>query len=61
MVKIKGKIGKIYCPVNGWDCPYFSTDGTCTVYPASDPIDECDDFAYFWQKGDSYIVYERED
>ena len=49
--------GKIYCPVNGWDCPYFK-DGICKLYPASNPIYECDDFALFWEEGDDYIVYE---
>ena len=44
----------IYCPVNGWDCPYYE-EGTCSMYPAYDPIDECDDFAIFWDKGDDYI------
>ena len=32
----------VYCPVNGWDCPYFKTDGTCTI---EDPYDNCDDYA----------------
>lgn len=31
---------KIYCPVNGWDCPYWE-DGICYI---KDPIEECDDF-----------------
>lgn len=22
--------GKIYCPVNGWDCPYYK-DGECGI------------------------------
>ena len=22
---------KIYCPVNGWDCPYWRKDGTCSM------------------------------
>jgi len=47
----------IYCPVNGWDCPYFNT-GHCTMYPESDPIKGCDDFAYFWDEGDDYIEEE---
>ena len=53
--------GKIYCPVNGWDCPYYGKKGICTMYPNADPIDECDDFAFFWDKGDDYICYEDED
>lgn len=30
-----------YCPVNGWDCPYFK-DNVCYI---DDPIEDCDDFA----------------
>ena len=55
------KEGKIYCVVNGWDCPYYGEKGICTMYPNADPIDECDDFATFWDKGDDYICYEDED
>ena len=50
--------GKIFCPVNGWDCPYWCKDGTCSMYPETDPIDECDDFAMFWEKDDDYVVKE---
>lgn len=32
--------GKIYCPVNGWDCPYYQ-DGECGL---EDPYRDCDDF-----------------
>ena len=32
----------VYCPVNSWDCPYFKTDGVCTI---EDPYDNCDDYA----------------
>lgn len=46
----------IYCPVNGWDCPYFDANGCCMMYPDTDPIKECDDFASVWSKGDDYIV-----
>ena len=31
-----------YCPVNGWDCPYWCYDGTCKL---ENPAEECDDFA----------------
>lgn len=50
--------GKVFCPVNGWDCPYWKKDGTCSMYPEADPIDECDDFAMIWEKGDDYVVEE---
>ena len=46
----------IYCPVNGWDCPYYTMDGYCMMYPETDPIEECDDFAVFWEEGEDYIV-----
>ena len=46
----------IYCPVNGWDCPYFDANGCCMMYPDTDPIKECDDFASVWDEGDDYIV-----
>ncbi len=46
----------IYCPVNGWDCPYFDANGCCMMYPDTDPIKECDDFAAFWNEGDDYIA-----
>lgn len=46
----------IYCPVNGWDCPYYSKEGYCTMYPEDDPINECDDFAIFFDDGDDYVV-----
>ena len=52
------KKGKIYCVVNGWDCPYWRKDGTCSMYPEADPINECDDFAFFWNDGDDYIIEE---
>lgn len=46
---------KIYCPVNGWDCPYWKKDGSCTI---SNPIKMCDDFGFFWDEGDDYEVEE---
>lgn len=51
----------IYCPVNGWDCHYYDANGCCMLYPDFDPIDECDDFAVFWDRGDDYIVDPDED
>lgn len=52
--------GYIFCPVpvNAWDCPYFNANGHCMMYPDTDPIKECDDFAYYWEEGDDYICYE---
>lgn len=42
---------KIYCPVNGWDCPYYF-DGECAI---ESPYEECDDFASMWDKDDDYV------
>nr|WP_318661131.1 hypothetical protein [uncultured Treponema sp.] len=53
---------KFYCPVNGWDCPYWKKDGTCSmVDDGDDPTLECDDAGYFYEEeaGDgSYFVEE---
>ena len=37
--------GKVFCPVNGWDCPYYKDNGCCTL---KDVHLECDDFYFFW-------------
>lgn len=39
--------GKIYCPVNAWDCPYYK-DGECGM---ESPYEGCDDF--YFVRGDS--------
>ena len=31
---------KYYCPVNGWDCPYYAENGECLC---ENPLEECDD------------------
>lgn len=46
----------VYCPVNGWNCPYYDANGCCMMYPDGDPLKECDDFATFWNEGDDYVV-----
>ncbi len=38
----------VYCPVNGWDCPYYK-ENLCTMYPESNPLEECDDFFFSWE------------
>ena len=50
---------KIYCPVNGWDCPYYK-DGECGI---ENPLEECEDFGVIW--GDEarerdYTCYDEE-
>ena len=45
----------IHCPVNGWDCPYYSTSPIPCECTLEDPLHECDDFAVMWDEGDDYI------
>ncbi len=53
---------KFYCPVNGWDCPYWKRDGTCSmVDDGDDPVRECDDAAVFWDEDDDYFIYDYAD
>lgn len=47
---------RIYCPVNGWDCPYFK-NGECGL---ESPILDCDDFASMWGEDDDYICEDEE-
>ena len=47
---------KIYCPANGWDCPYYKK-GECGI---ENPLEECDDFSYFWDADDDYICEDEE-
>lgn len=44
----------IHCPVNGWDCPYYTDEGHPCRCTLSDPLHDCDDFATFWDEGDEY-------
>ena len=48
--------GKIYCPADSWDCPYYK-NGECGL---NDPLEDCDDFAYFWEEADDYICPDEE-
>ena len=41
----------IYCPVNGWDCPYWDQKGICHI---ADPIEDCTDFSAFWESWEEY-------
>lgn len=40
---------KLYCPVNGWDCPYWRKDGSCVMKEeeGTHPKEGCDDYALF--------------
>lgn len=53
---------KFFCPVNGWDCPYWKKDGSCSMVDDGDnPVEECDDAAYFCEDGEDPFVWETED
>lgn len=56
--KLKEKKGYVYCPVNGWDCPYWTKEGYCSLYPKEDPAEECDDFYSFWGTDKDYVCYD---
>ena len=45
---------KIFCPVNGWDCPYWKEDGTCGMKEEEGchPLEECDDYYFFFGEDD---------
>ena len=45
-----GKECKIYCPINGWDCPYYD-EGVCYI---ADPVEECDDFNSFFESWEEW-------
>ena len=56
-------IKKFFCPVNGWDCPYWKEDGSCSMVDDGDnPVMECDDAGYFWPEDeeDNPFVWEDE-
>ena len=49
------RTAKIYCPVNGWDCPYYK-DGECGL---ENPHADCDDFANMYDDDDYYCEDEE--
>ena len=38
----------IHCPVNGYDCPYYTDEGHPCRCTLAHPEEECDDFLVFW-------------
>ena len=40
----------IFCPANGWDCPYYE-NGICYI---RNPMEDCDDWAYFWDSWEEW-------
>lgn len=45
----------IHCPVNGWDCPYYTDENHPCRCTLANPMEDCDDFANMWDEGDDYI------
>ena len=41
-----------YCPVNGWDCPYYKDAGVCHI---EDPVADCDDFAMCFESWEDWL------
>ena len=54
-------VKKFFCPVNGWDCPYWKEDGSCSMVDDGDnPVMECDDAGYFWDEDENPFCWEDE-
>lgn len=51
-------IPHIHCPVNGWDCPYYTDKGHPCRCTLEDPYADCDDFATMWDVTDDWIDYD---
>lgn len=45
---------KIYCPINGWDCPYYKHE-ECGM---EDPMAYCEEFGVLWEVDDDYFSEE---
>ena len=45
----------IYCPVNGWDCPYYEK-GICYIH---DPMEDCDDWGAHWESWEEWENAQR--
>ena len=51
---------KFFCPVNGWDCPYWKEDGSCSMVDDGDnPVMECDDAYSFWGDDADWIPKDK--
>ena len=42
----------VFCPANGYDCPYCDEFNRCHI---EDPIEDCDDFAYFFESWNDWL------
>ena len=49
------RIPHIHCPVNGWDCPYYTNESHLCRCLLNDPYYDCDDFASIWDADDDYV------
>lgn len=49
---------KIYCLVNGWDCPYFNKDCSCAL---PHPEEDCNDFMAMDECKAIWILVAKED
>lgn len=45
----------IHCPVNGYDCPYYTDKGHPCRCTLATPYEDCDDFATVWDEDDDYL------
>lgn len=52
---MKQIIKHIHCPVNGWDCPYYTDENHPCRCTLENPMEDCDDFAAMWDEFDDYI------
>ena len=48
-------IKHIHCPVNGYDCPYYTDKDHPCRCTLEDPLKDCDDFGTFWEEGDDFV------
>ena len=51
---MKNKVKHFHCPVNGYDCPYYTDKDQPCRCTLEDPYADCDDFAAMWDEDDDY-------
>ena len=44
-----------HCPVNAWDCPYYTDTPQNCMCTLENPYQDCDDFATMWDEDDDFI------
>jgi hypothetical protein len=54
ITKIIKTVKHIHCPVNGWDCPYYTDKNHPCRCTLADPYKDCDDFASMWDEDDDW-------